>query len=474
MKRNHTEINRKSYFLFLLIFLLAVFQTSPAASADESINENDLALINEAGRLIREYGNLAWPGFDSRIIPVLLRSGEYDYLVGHPDPPKGFTEISVEGIDVYSRKGHLIPVPAATSYKVAGRWSVIIPARKEFEDWVRQKMDRPAFTISDIDYVRTVVHESFHAYQMHMTKGGKNIPDFGFTGSARETQEELRQSEAWLDEKNNSGVRLRKAFQGEKLSDVRKWLRKYFNVIEVPRNDFQGVKGFEDYIQWVEGTARYVDTGIMVEAGRGNSGAVLNYPGPDKTIKALTDQLTSNPVGPTPVRDKLAAIGAVKGFILDIIYPGWKVRLLSTGSTLDDMLQSTLGVPDSLENFPVTSIRFAGKDLFVAYADNPRHRSQGLKWVSDLRSLDGMVFGFPREVNGGFWMKDTEMSLQIGFFDQNGVLFESVVMEPCRQESCPSYSPEGPFQYVLELPVGSPFKLSQMNGSEIQLPPEIK
>jgi len=84
------------------------------------------------------------------------------------------------------------------------------------------------------------------------------------------------------------------------------------------------------------------------------------------------------------------------------------------------------------------------------------------------------VFGFPREVNGGFWMKDTEMSLQIGFFDQNGVLFESVVMEPCRQESCPSYSPEGPFQYVLELPVGSPFKLSQMNGSEIQLPPEIK
>ncbi|MBS3825285.1 DUF192 domain-containing protein, partial [Candidatus Bipolaricaulota bacterium] len=78
-------------------------------------------------------------------------------------------------------------------------------------------------------------------------------------------------------------------------------------------------------------------------------------------------------------------------------------------------------------------------------------------------------FTFSRDVRTGFWMKDTEIPLQIGFFGSDGKLQESVVLEPCNDNNCPSYIPEKPFRFVLELPVNSHYQLSEYSPQSSKL-----
>jgi uncharacterized membrane protein (UPF0127 family) len=120
-------------------------------------------------------------------------------------------------------------------------------------------------------------------------------------------------------------------------------------------------------------------------------------------------------------------------------------------------------------DFPITGVKLNGEDLTVALANNSSRRSHGLQHVADLEPLDGMVFTFPRDVRTGFWMKDTEISLQIGFFGSDGRLQESVVLDPCNSSSCPSHTPDEEFRYVLELPANSEIKLDAPNGQPLRL-----
>jgi uncharacterized membrane protein (UPF0127 family) len=74
--------------------------------------------------------------------------------------------------------------------------------------------------------------------------------------------------------------------------------------------------------------------------------------------------------------------------------------------------------------------------------------------ASDLGGLDGMLFMFPSDSDGGFWMKDTLIPLDIAFFDADGTLVNLLTMEPCATAPCPSYRPGGSYRYAVEAPAG--------------------
>jgi len=236
------------------------------------------------------------------------------------------------------------------------------------------------------------------------------------------------------------------------------------------------ILSFEHYLQWLEGTARYAGTRIMMRAGKHSEakGAEINYKPAEKIRSELLDRLKTPLDGPTPVRDRLAALGAVKAFLLDRIHPGWKTGFFSAKESLDSTLNRAVSVPPPLKDFPVTEVSLAGRKLTVALADNSSRWTHGLQHVNDLVELDGMLFIFPEEVRTGFWMKDTEMALQIGFFGSGGLLEESVTMKPCRTASCPSHTPENPFKYVLELPAESTIRLGELTKKNVEISPAIR
>ncbi|MGB9357954.1 MAG: DUF192 domain-containing protein [Acidimicrobiia bacterium] len=110
--------------------------------------------------------------------------------------------------------------------------------------------------------------------------------------------------------------------------------------------------------------------------------------------------------------------------------------------------------PVGLEGFDTATITIDERELTVAVAETPDQRSQGLMGVTDLGGLDGMLFVFQAESNGGFWMKDTLIPLDIAFFDSDGGLVNLLTMEPCTADPCPSYRPGGSYRSAVEAPAG--------------------
>ncbi|MBU1865372.1 MAG: DUF192 domain-containing protein, partial [Actinobacteria bacterium] len=87
--------------------------------------------------------------------------------------------------------------------------------------------------------------------------------------------------------------------------------------------------------------------------------------------------------------------------------------------------------PDPLDGFARLEVGVGGEVWRVAVADTPALRSRGLMGVTDLGSVRGMLFLWPNDTAGGFWMKDTLIPLDIAFFDAAGVLVDLVSMTPC-------------------------------------------
>jgi len=107
----------------------------------------------------------------------------------------------------------------------------------------------------------------------------------------------------------------------------------------------------------------------------------------------------------------------------------------------------------------VTVIDSSGKSctLCLMAATTEAQRERGLMEVTDpeLGGYDGMLFEFPDDQDGAFWMRNTPMPLSIAYFDRVGEVVSITDMAPCADKaSCPSYPAGATFRYALEVPKG--------------------
>ncbi len=127
-----------------------------------------------------------------------------------------------------------------------------------------------------------------------------------------------------------------------------------------------------------------------------------------------------------------------------------------------------VNVPVILTDFGIGTVRLDGSELSVAIADDARLRPRGLMGVTELGSLDGMVFVWDRDTESTFWMKDTLIALDIAWFDARGGFVSRVTMLPCDdQQECPSHAADTPYRYALEMPQGTMPDLSEASVMEL-------
>lgn len=95
------------------------------------------------------------------------------------------------------------------------------------------------------------------------------------------------------------------------------------------------------------------------------------------------------------------------------------------------------------------------RELCLLLADDGDEWAQGLMEVVDLGGYEGMVFVFPEDRTGSFFMRNTPTPLSIAFLDDSGAIVSSTDMEPCEdRDGCPTYAAEGPYRIALEVPQG--------------------
>jgi uncharacterized protein len=123
-------------------------------------------------------------------------------------------------------------------------------------------------------------------------------------------------------------------------------------------------------------------------------------------------------------------------------------------STVTVAETSTTPAP-ALPGFQTSTITVDDRELLVAVADTPETRRQGLMGVTDLGGLDGMFFVWEGDTTEAFWMKDTEMALDIAFFNVGGGYVDRQTMEPCTEDPCDLYSAPTFYRYAIEAPAGA-------------------
>jgi uncharacterized protein len=93
--------------------------------------------------------------------------------------------------------------------------------------------------------------------------------------------------------------------------------------------------------------------------------------------------------------------------------------------------------------------------LKVEIARTPAQRGQGLMNRRSLGTKAGMVFLYPGDHRGGYWMKDTLIPLDIAFADARGKILRIQTMQPCRRDPCRVYDPKVAYRTALEVNAGS-------------------
>ncbi|MBL8779271.1 MAG: DUF192 domain-containing protein [Acidimicrobiales bacterium] len=96
-----------------------------------------------------------------------------------------------------------------------------------------------------------------------------------------------------------------------------------------------------------------------------------------------------------------------------------------------------------------------GDEHCLLLAQTPEERARGLMEVTDLAGYPGMLFAFPADSEGGFWMRNTPTPLSIAYLDASGAIVSTADMEPCDDvPTCPSYPASGPYRFTVEVPRG--------------------
>jgi uncharacterized protein len=100
------------------------------------------------------------------------------------------------------------------------------------------------------------------------------------------------------------------------------------------------------------------------------------------------------------------------------------------------------------------NLKLGPVSLKVEVARTEAELQTGLMYRKTLGAAEGMLFVFPQERQLNFWMKNTFIPLDIGFFDKNRRLVDIQSMEPVKSEmqtNIPSVESRKPATYALEV-----------------------
>ena len=96
-----------------------------------------------------------------------------------------------------------------------------------------------------------------------------------------------------------------------------------------------------------------------------------------------------------------------------------------------------------------------GSEVTAELAVTEEERAKGLMFRDKILPDQAMLFVFEKAGIHSFWMKNTLVSLDMLWLDdEKRIIHIEANVPPCREEPCPSYGPLRAARYVLELKGG--------------------
>ena len=125
---------------------------------------------------------------------------------------------------------------------------------------------------------------------------------------------------------------------------------------------------------------------------------------------------------------------------------------------------------DQPQHLETAAIRIAGVPLRVEVANTEETRRKGMMFRPRLGPDEAMLFVFNRQANLSFWMKNTDVDLDLAYIRSDGLITQVEHMKAYDLE--PVFSRE-PVRFALEAPAGWLEAHGVRVGGRIEIPPDV-
>lgn len=120
---------------------------------------------------------------------------------------------------------------------------------------------------------------------------------------------------------------------------------------------------------------------------------------------------------------------------------------------------------------PTTTLTVGQTTLTLEIADEPEELSKGLMYRTHMPPDHGMIFVFPDEAYRSFWMKNTNIPLDIIFVNDAGEVVSVHQMQPHDLNQTIS---KGEARFAIELNQGRAEALGIKAGDKLELPDVVR
>lgn len=111
-----------------------------------------------------------------------------------------------------------------------------------------------------------------------------------------------------------------------------------------------------------------------------------------------------------------------------------------------------------------------GEIILLEIARTDQQRARGLMFRESLPENHGMLFVFAESERHGFWMKNTFIPLDMLWIAEDGTIAAIIRdVPPCHSDPCPTYAPDAPGSFVLEIGAGEAKRLGLGEGDRLEL-----
>ena len=333
----------------------------PGEESFDTLSPVEKARLLEAMHLRSVLGDRAWQGLGSADIPVIVWNRSYEFLTNFEGPaPSGWSEISgqdLNGLPYYRRiaddpQNFAVPVGDVLTASMATKQTtdrfLIDTFQEKLSTPIKQIFPYHLLIQPSETQIGGLLHESFHVFQyQNAPERMKTAEAAHKLGEEYETATQAFQSE-WKQESNLLADALAAKTETDKIELARKFLTARAARRREAHLDDR-LAGYERWLEWEEGTAKYTEVKMLRLAGTTADYAALPQmrSDPDFKVYQKVKQRWSDELfqlrRPLPTGEpRLYMTGLAQAFLLDDLMPGWQDRYWQEGVFLEDLLRQAI------------------------------------------------------------------------------------------------------------------------------------
>jgi len=372
------------WLLFIVFSVIIILVITNIALPKQSKYENHLDSIQkiyiaEYQNLQRKIGESVWPRWGAKNTPVIVYNEYYIFLISYDNPPKGWIKVPQNiqlGIDwevvdndiffgetYYRQKiSNINIVPQNFTVKVGDKWVGSLQTYEysavAFYNGFKKELPsilKPIFPYrffwkmimgTPEDYISALSHEAFHAFQGENNENKFNNAEFSNAQTDLYPWNNQSNIEGWKDEAKF----LMLAYETSNDSLSRLYLNNFLKARDNRRrlaeiSDKEAL--YEKQREWLEGTAKYSELKIGINAALSNDyspfSSVINlkyFYNYEKRNDFFYKQLAE--VSRNIERqdeNKFYYSGLIQSLILDRFDKSWKSKALEDDIYLEDLIR---------------------------------------------------------------------------------------------------------------------------------------